>query len=328
MSRKEIINILIIGGCGFVGNKLLEYYANTPNSDELYKIWSLDNFSSSTTHPIYEEFSKNQHLVQIKSLKYENVFYIKGNSWDIFEECRHITPSIIFHFGEFSRINQSWYEIDTVMKSNLYGTSKVLDYAVKNKSLLVYSASSAIFGDNAQNATPYTWTKSKMVELITNYENWFGLQSVITYFYNVYGPGQIMEGSYATVMGIFEKQTLENKPCTVVLPGTQKRCFTHINDIISGIVLAVSYKMYNIKVGITSCNGDIKHVPIFSNDEFTIEEVAKMFQSNIEYLPERKGDRKESVKILDDVLRTKFKWNTTFKLKEYIQHFKVKNNLI
>ena len=86
-----------------------------------------------------------------------------------------------------------------------------------------------------QNLSPYSWTKSKNIELIHNYKKWFNLNFAICYFYNVYGPGQICEGSYATVIGIFENLYRNNKPLTVVKPGTQTRCFTHIEDIVEGL---------------------------------------------------------------------------------------------
>ena len=104
---------------------------------------------------------------------------------------------------------------------------------------LVYAGSSSKFGNDGQDEhlNPYAWTKAKNVEYIRNFSNWYGLDYVITYFYNVYGPGQIREGSYATVIGIFEEQYERGVPLTVVSPGTQTRDFTHIDDIVDGIVI-------------------------------------------------------------------------------------------
>ena len=63
-------------------------------------------------------------------------------------------------------------------------------------------------------------------------KKWFNFKFEVIYFYNVYGPGHIKKGAMATVIGIFEDQFKNNKPLTVVRPGSQSRRFTHINDTI------------------------------------------------------------------------------------------------
>ncbi len=300
--------ILVIGGAGFIGNQLIEELKlNTragtrgPEDAEYSKIYCLDDYSSSN------HFSKNLLKNQTEII-YDNINYIEGHSSEIFEKCSHIKPDIIFHFGEFSRIDRSWFEIEKLIKSNLYGTSKVLQYCRQNNSFLVYSASSAVLGNDGKDSTltPYAWTKSKMVELIKCYHEWFGLQYLITYFYNVYGEGQISTGPYATVVGIFEEQYKNKQPLTVVRPGTQSRCFTHIKDIVSGII--AGYK-----------NFKNKEIQICSNDELTIEELARLFGDNISYLPERKGDRKGSTKLKRDLLRDILGWDCKHNIKDYIK---------
>ena len=99
----------------------------------------------------------------------------------------------------------------------------------------------AILGNNGkdENLSPYAWSKSKNIELIKNYNKWFGLKYEFVYFYNVYGPGQIINSPMSAVIGIFEEQYKKGKPLTVVKPGTQRRDFTHINDIIKGCYLSM-----------------------------------------------------------------------------------------
>ena len=147
--------------------------------------------------------------------------------------------SVVFHLGEYSRIVQSFDEVDMTWDFNIHGTKEVVRFAKAHRAKLVYAGSSSKFGNEGQdeNLNPYAWTKAKNVEYIRNFSNWYGLDYVITYFYNVYGPGQIREGSYATVIGIFEDQYERGVPLTVVSPGTQTRDFTHIDDIIDGIVI-------------------------------------------------------------------------------------------
>ena len=117
------------------------------------------------------------------------------------------SPDVTFHLGEYSRIVQSFGDFDDVWEFNIRGTKEVVAFCHERGSLLVYAGSSSKFAsEGAEHLSPYSWTKAKNIEFIRNFSTWFGLEYVITYFYNVYGPGQIGKGAYATVIGIFEEQ--------------------------------------------------------------------------------------------------------------------------
>jgi len=308
------INILVTGGCGFVGSYLVKWLLS-----QNYNVYVLDDLSSTIhSHPIKQYFDShpNENIYQPS----ENYKVIKGSTLDIntpkFNIFDTIHLDVVFHFGEYSRINASWSEIDKVMNNNLLGTTRVLELCKQKNAKLVYSASSAILGEDLP-TTPYTYTKKCMVELIKCYHKWYNLDYIITYFYNVYGENQISDGKYATVVGIFEKQYLENKPLTVVLPGTQKRIFTHIDDILSGIITSIE-------------NFINKDVPIASHDSLSIIELAHLFysdkqnnnqQNNIIYLPEQIGNRPQSVQYLKDILRD-LGWETKNSIYDYINKIK------
>lgn len=230
------------------------------------------------------------------------------NTWDILSEpfFQNFKADIVFHFGEYSRIHQSFKEPDKVFKSNFQGTQQVLQYAIKNNSLFIYSGSSAIFGNKDNpNLSPYSFTKAKNIELIHNYSRWYGLKFAICYFYNVYGPGQISTGDYATVIGIFEKQYKNHLPLTVVKPGTQTRCFTHIDDIIRGILLVA-------KKG----RGD--GYLLGNRKEYSIIDVANMFRNGYVLIDERKGERYSSTIDTNNKSEVELGWKPIMDLKDYI----------
>ena len=289
----KIKKALVTGGAGFIGSNLIERLSKKYPKLQIYV---LDNYFSGNA----------SNHIQTSS----NIFYQRGNTWDIEEIYNDISFDIVFHFGEYSRIVQSFRDVDYVMKSNLYGTSKVLEMCRKWGAKLIYSASSSKFGNGGkdENLSPYSWAKSKIVELIKNYNQWFNLQYEICYFFNVYGPNQITEGDYATVIGIFEKQYKNNKPLSVVTPGTQSRDFTHIFDVVEGVIKTTYMNMnreWMLRAGIN----------------YKIIDVANMFTDNIIIIPERRGERFTSEEFEDDTEEV-LGWKPKHNLKNYINNLK------
>lgn len=155
----------------------------------------------------------------------------------------------------------------------------------------------------------YAFFKSKNVELIKNYKNWYNLNYEICYFFNVYGRNHIREGKYATVIAIFEKQYSLNQDISVVLPGDQARDFTHIDDICSGIMKVSQMnknKEYHLRYG----------------KNYSIIQVAKAFSEKVKFLPERKGERFTSEDFESDT-ETVLNWKANIDLFDYIKQYKM-----
>ena len=284
--------ILVTGGAGFIGSNLIKYLMSTYSDLEIHVI---DNFFT----------GKKSNMVN-------GVTYHSNPTWEIdkvFSESESFDT--VFHFGEYSRIVKSFDDVEYVNRTNLYGTSKVLEMCRKWNAKLIYSASSSKFGNKGkdENLSPYSWAKSKMVELIKNYNDWFNLQYEICYFFNVYGPGQITSGDYATVIGIFERQHCNNEPMTVVSPGTQTRDFTHVYDIIRGVVKTVDMNMN-------------KEWHLRSGKNVSIIEVANMYEKGKWHLiPERKGERFTSEEFPSDTNEI-LDWKAEHSLEEWIEMVK------
>jgi UDP-glucose 4-epimerase len=178
------MKILVIGGAGFVGSNLCKRLIEDKNT-----VISLDNYSVGT---------RNNHI--------KNVTYIKGDSKDI-EKLINESVNLIFHLGEYSRVEQSFLDIEKVIDSNINGTAAVLEFWRKQKCKLVYAGSSTKFSnDSGRDSSPYAYTKSSNTELVKNYASWFNLPYAISYFYNVYGKNEVADGNYATLIAIFKKR--------------------------------------------------------------------------------------------------------------------------
>ncbi|WP_415304149.1 NAD-dependent epimerase/dehydratase family protein [Candidatus Pelagibacter sp. Uisw_090] len=289
--KKDLI--VVTGGAGFVGSNLIKKLLTQTN----FKILSIDDYSSGE--------KKN-------NIKDKRVKYINGSTININYLLKSYKKKIhtIFHFGEFSRIYQSFKKYSQCFDSNVRGTEATFLFCLKNKIKLIYSATSASLGNKGKDKdlSPYSFTKSKNLELLENLKNWFNFKYEVIYFYNVYGPNQICEGDMATVIGIFEKSKLDNKNITVVKPGTQSRKFTHIDDTIEVCMEAWSVK---------KC----LHYSISNKKTYSILDVAKMFKQPIKYLSKRDGERFSSSVVSIHLSNKVHKRFGKIDLKDYVSNF-------
>jgi len=285
--------IIVTGGAGFVGSNLIKSLIKKTTK----KIISFDNYSSG---------NKKNHI------KDKRVKYLKAETIDISKTLKPFKNQIhsIFHFGEFSRIYQSFKKFDECFKSNSIGSNAVFKFCLDNNIKLIYSATSASLGNkgNDKNLSPYAFTKSKNLELLENLRKWFNFKFEVIYFYNVYGPGQIKLGDMATVVGIFEDQYKKNKPLTIVRPGTQTRRFTHINDTINTCIEAWN-------------KNKCLHYSISYKKSYSIKDLAKMFKTKISYLEPRLGERYASALTKMSSNRTIINKYGKIDLKDYVTSF-------
>ena len=198
-------------------------------------------------------------------------------------------------------------------ESIICGWNLIKRAAIKNKTKLIYSATSATLGNKGddKNLSPYAFTKAKNLELLENLKKWFNFKFEIIYFYNVYGERQIEQGPMATVIGIFQYQYKKRLPLSIVRPGTQTRRFTHISDTVD-----ICIKAWKINKSL--------HYSISHRQSYSIKHVAKMFGVKTRYLPPRPGERFASALTNLSYNNKVIKYYGKINLKDYITSF-IKN---
>ncbi len=273
--------ILVTGGAGFIGSHLCARLVK-----EGHKVISLDNYFTG---------SRENHI--------PGVDYREGHTKDI-EKHISETPDLIYHLGEYSRVEISLSEPALVWDLNTAGTFGVLEFWRKRGGKLMYAGSSTKFGDGGlgRMQSPYAWTKASNTELVRNYSAWYVLPHAITYFYNVYGPGE-RAGAYGTVIEIFKQKQQAGEPLIVNSPGTQKRNFTHVDDIIDGLILV-------------GADGEGDDFGIGDEQAYSIFEVAQMFGGEIIMKPATQGNRMTA--DIDTSKTRSLGWSPRKKLADYI----------
>lgn len=274
--------VVVTGGAGFVGSHLCEGLVKLG-----HRVISLDNYFTG---------SVENHITGVE--------YRTGHTKDI-EQLVPETPDVVYHLGEYSRVEVSFEEPDLVWDYNKVGTAAVLEFCRKKKCKIVYAGSSTKFGDGGlgRTASPYAWSKAANTELVKNYGEWYGIPYAVAYFYNVYGPRE-RSGRYGTLIKIFEEKMQQGEPLTVVAPGTQKRNFTHVHDIVRGLVMIGE-------------EGEGDDFGIGHEQAFTVLEVAEMFGGEIVMLPERPGNRMDAT--LDTTKLRALGWEPKHHLAQHIK---------
>lgn len=284
--------ILVTGGAGHVGSHVIEELLSDPEN----QIISLDNYFNG---------SIENHI------KDDRVDYRKGSTADV-DKLIPETPDMVYHLGEYARISPSFNEPDKVFNMNTVGTLAIVELCrQRGVKKLVYAASSTKFGDDGQggegkNHSPYSFSKSQNVELITNYGKWYSLPHAICYFFNAFGPREKAGRAYGTVIANFEQAYLHDEPLRIVKPGTQKRNFTYVKDIARGMILVGE-------------KGSGDGYALNNPKSYTILEIAQAFGQQIEMVD---GDPGRTGKgNLPTRAHNELGWTTTLDIMDYIKQF-------
>ena len=294
------MKILVTGGAGFVGTNLIKRLLSDGNN-----VISLDNYSTG--------FKSNQ----IDGCDYIEVDISddsrRHKAFDL-ETFQLDEIDVIFHLAALARIQPSFKNPHEVFKVNTLGTENVLNWARKKNIPAEYASPSSAHGDHYAN--PYTFTKWQGELLCEMYNKVYNLPTAVTRFYNVYGPHQILDGAYAAVIGIFQTQYKNNKPLTITGDGEQRRDFTHIEDIIDGLV-KVGEGLLDNNI-FTMVEGHIFELGRGKN--YSINEIASFFKTDTMYVPKRPGEMDVTL-CKSKNARNILGWNPKINIEDYVKNW-------
>ena len=284
--------ILVTGGAGFVGTFLIKELIKT------HKVISIDDYSAG---------------MECNHIQNPNVTYLNVSTKDITDDfIKENQIELVYHLGEYSRIVPSFKDINQVFESNVVGSFNIINLCLNNNLPIIYSASSTKFASEGVSHSPYTYTKSFTLDLIKSYSQWYDLKYSICYFYNVYGhslPSKWEKNNYQSVIEVFKQQKLNNIPLTICGDGLQSRNFTHINDIVDGLILSSKNLV----------NGEYY---LGVDKVYSILEVAQLFNHPYTHIESRPGDRYKSIIPNIKETHTKLNWRPKNKLETYIKSIK------
>ncbi len=273
------MKILVTGGVGFIGTNLIKRLLF-----EGHEVISVDNYSTGK--------KENEQ----KGCVYHDL--------DINDKELNFDVDVIFHIAALARIQPSLIRPQETIEANVNGTLNILELARKNNTPVIFAGSSSFH--HGLYGSSYAWSKHAGEQLCKLYSEVYGLNTSICRFYNVYGPHQLEEGTYSTVLGIFERQLRNNKPLTITGTGEQRRDFTHVDDIVDGLYRCIGK---DFKAEIFELGRGVN---------YSINEIVDMFGAERKYIPARNGEYDVTL-CTDTKAHEMLGWNPTRNLKDYIK---------
>ena len=280
------MQIIVTGGAGFIGTNLCKKLIELG-----HEVTSIDNYTTG---------KEENH---IEGVKYErhDIRYIYDYKW-VYD--KH--PDVIFHMAAIARIQPSFEDPSNYFTTNANGTLEIADYCAKNNVPLIYAGSSSHHSGKFKN--PYTFSKDIGEEIIKLYQEHFKLKSTIVRFYNVYGPYQLTEGSYTTLIGRWLNNIDKGIECEIYGDGEQRRDFTHVDDIVDALIRIQKQQAYRF---------------IFElgrGKNYSVNEVAKMLNINPIYKPSKPGEARNTLNT-DTSAQSLLGWEPKINLEDYLASY-------
>lgn len=275
--------VLVTGGAGFVGTNLIKQLLN-----DGYEVHSLDNYSTG-----------------LKSNEIEGCTYFSGDIQNISTMDKDF--DVVFHMAAIARIQPSFERPADYIETNFSGTYEIVKFCIKYDIPLIYAGSSSKHSGRFKN--PYTFSKDLGEDIITLYQKHFGLKASIARFYNVYGPHHLKQGGYCTLLGTWERCLETNSPIVIYGDGTKRRDFTHVNDIVTALVMIYEQSAYGYEF------------ELGRGQNYSVSDIASMYNiTDITFLPDKPGEAQNTL-CKDTTAADVLGWMPVTNIEDYIKDY-------
>jgi len=273
------MKVLVTGGAGFVGTNLCRALL-----ERGYKVLSIDNYNTGL---------KSNHIKGVKYLNHDLRNLIEFPEVDV-----------VFHMAAIARIQPSFENPKEYFTTNANATLNLVDWCVRNEVPLIYAGSSSKHSGRFKN--PYTFSKDVGEDIVELYRKHFNLAASITRFYNVYGPHQLTEGGYTTLIGRWLNNIEKGTQCEIYGDGEQRRDFTHVDDIVDALlaIMDTDYYGFDFELG--------------RGKNISVNEVAKMMNIKPIYKDAKPGEARHTLNESDDA-RIMLGWEAKRELEDYLK---------
>jgi UDP-glucose 4-epimerase len=277
------MRIIVTGGAGFVGTNLCKKLIELGHD-----VFSIDNYNTG---------KKENHIEGVEYYDMD-IKTIYDYSW--------LNPDVIFHMAAIARIQPSFKDPKDYFLNNANGTLNIVDYCANNNVPLIYAGSSSHHSGKYKN--PYTFSKDIGEEIIKLYWEHFNLKSTIVRFYNVYGPYQLTEGGYTTLIGRWLNNIEKGMECEIYGDGEQRRDFTHVDDIVDALIRIQKQQAYRFIF------------ELGKGKNHSVNEVAKMLNISPIYKPAKPGEARETLNT-DTSAQSLLGWEPKINLEDYLASY-------
>ena len=278
------MRVLVTGGAGFVGTNLIKRLLQGRHT-----VVSVDNYNTGL---------RDNHQAGCTYIEQDIRNVSDYSAWGEFD--------IVYHLAAIARIQPSFINPEDYFTTNANATMKIAKYCAENNIPLVYAGSSSHHSGKFKN--PYTFSKDIGEEIVQLFQQHYNLKATIVRFYNVYGPYHLKEGGYTTLIGAWEKRVEEGKPLIIYGDGTKRRDFTHVDDIVDGLMLVNTKQAWNIIF------------ELGKGHNYSVNEIADAFGKEVEYADNKPGEAEVTL-CTDTLAREVLGWNPKKDIIDYIKEY-------
>lgn len=279
------MKIIVTGGAGFIGSHVVQALLK-----QGHLVTVLDEFND-----FYDPAIKRANVASFSSPV--DVAEIDLREWspvrDLFAKVK---PDAVIHLAARAGVRPSILDPKLYIDTNITGTFHVLEAArLSGCAKVLFASSSSVYGLSKtvpfredlpllQTLSPYAATKLAGEQLCGNFVNLYGMRVVALRFFTVYGPGQRPDLAIHSFTDAIEN----GRSIRQFGDGTTRRDYTYIDDIVQGVMGALSF-----------VEGDGPLFEIFNlgeNETTTLSQMIGAIETAlgkkaiIEHLPEQKGD--------------------------------------